>query len=95
MEQIDKKIEDIDKKIEDIDAKLDIILEILNSNKSSCKKMGDHIDFIENVYENVKNPLGFICNKVSYLTRGEKSALPSIKMVEEDSIDKEKEDFMW
>ena len=28
--------------------------------------MGNHIDFVENVYDNVKNPLGFICNRVNY-----------------------------
>ena len=87
MEDTNIKIEDLDKKIEELDKKLDIILEILHSNKSSCKKMGDHIDFIENVYENVKNPLGFICTKVSQLTYGEKTELPSIKMNEED--------YMW
>jgi hypothetical protein len=30
--------------------------------------MGTHIDFIETVYENVKHPLGYICNKFNYLT---------------------------
>jgi len=83
-------MEQFEKKIEDIDTKLDLILELLNSNKSSCKKMGDHIDFIEKVYENVKNPLGFICNKVSYLTQGEKkNPLPSIKIRKEDNIDED------
>ena len=32
-----------------------------------CKKMGAHIDFIETVYNNVKHPLGFLCNKIKYL----------------------------
>ena len=83
-------MEQFEKKIEDIDTKLDLILELLNSNKSSCKKMGDHIDFIEKVYENVKNPLGFICNKISYLTQGEKKKpLPSIKIRKEDNIDED------
>ena len=30
--------------------------------------MSEHIDFIENVYDNVKNPLGFICNKISSIS---------------------------
>ena len=30
--------------------------------------MGSHIDFIENVYENVKHPLGYITNKIKYIT---------------------------
>mgnify|MGYP004002195991 CR=1 FL=1 len=30
--------------------------------------MGQHIDFVENVYDNVKHPLGYITNKIKYLT---------------------------
>lgn len=33
-----------------------------------CKKMGTHIDFVENVYENVKHPLGYICKKIKGIT---------------------------
>ena len=32
------------------------------------KRLTKHIDFIENVYDNVKNPLGFICNKISSIS---------------------------
>ena len=35
-----------------------------------CKKMGTHIDFVEQVYDNVKHPLGYICNRVRYYTGG-------------------------
>ena len=31
--------------------------------------MGEHIDFVENVYDNVKNPLGFLCNKINYFSK--------------------------
>ena len=34
----------------------------------NVKTMGSHIDFVETVYDNVKHPLGYICNKVKYLT---------------------------
>ena len=40
-----------------------------------CKKMGNHIDFIENVYENVKHPLGFICNKIKYISGNNNQSL--------------------
>ena len=30
--------------------------------------MGNHIDFIEHVYDNVKHPLGYICKKIKYIT---------------------------
>ena len=29
--------------------------------------MSSHIDFVDNVYDNVKNPLGFFCNKINTL----------------------------
>ena len=33
-----------------------------------CKKMGSHIDFVENVYDTVKHPLGYLCNKIKRIT---------------------------
>jgi hypothetical protein len=44
---------------------MDKILEILEKD---CKKMSNHIDFVENVYENIKTPFNYIMNKVGYLT---------------------------
>ena len=44
--------------------------------------MGSHIDFIENVYAHVKHPLGYITNKIRYLTASENKSkydLPNIK----------------
>ena len=61
------KLEEIDDKINRLEVKMDLILELLQKEvHPNCKKMGSHIDFVENVYDNVKNPLGFICNKVNY-----------------------------
>ena len=40
-----------------------------NEILDECKKMGSHINFIENIYENVKHPLGFLCNKIKYLSK--------------------------
>ena len=58
-------LEDQQQRIED---KLDKILEVLETQVTkNCEKMSEHIDFIDAVYDNVKNPLGFICNKVGGL----------------------------
>jgi hypothetical protein len=38
---------------------------LLNNVEKNCKKMGEHIDFVESVYEKVKNPLSYVCGKVS------------------------------
>ena len=58
LEKINKKIIDLENKIENIEKKIDS--DIVNE----CKKMGNHINFIENVYENVKHPLGYINTKI-------------------------------
>ena len=33
--------------------------------------MSSHIDFVDKVYDTVKNPLDFICNKVNKLSGSE------------------------
>lgn len=70
MTDIKNNIDELEKKITNLEKKIDLILEILQKNTDNCEKMGHHIDFVENVYENVKNPLGYICNKVSYIMGG-------------------------
>jgi septation ring formation regulator EzrA len=62
LKKIDKKLENIEKDIAEIKNKIN------NDLVDDCKKMSQHIDFIERVYDNVKNPLGYICNKLNYYT---------------------------
>ena len=60
----------------EIDLKLVTILELLQTDiRPNCKKMSSHIDFVDNVYENVKNPLGFICSRVGKLSGEETYSL--------------------
>jgi len=62
----------IEERLKKIELKLDIILKLLeNDLKKNTEKMSNHIDFIETVYENIKNPLGYICNKVNYFSKSE------------------------
>jgi len=57
--------------IEKIDKKVDKLAEALDGDLlPECKKMGSHIDFVENVYDAVKHPLGFLCNKIKNFTGG-------------------------
>ena len=62
---LEKKLTNLEKKCDDIDKKCDMILELLKDNSKDCKKMSSHIDFIDNVYENVKAPLNFVCNSIN------------------------------
>jgi hypothetical protein len=65
--ELNKNLEEINCKSDSINNKLDEIISILNKDiTKNTKKMSDHIDFIENVYENVKSPLGFVCSRIKY-----------------------------
>lgn len=59
---IHEKLVTLEIRCERIEQKLDKILELLEKD---CKKMTDHIDFIENVYDNVKSPFYYLMDKVN------------------------------
>jgi len=62
------RLDILERKLADLERKLDLILDLLNKDvKPSTTKMTEHIDFVEAVYENVKNPLGFLCNRIGLL----------------------------
>ena len=44
--------------------------------------MSGHINFVENVYDTIKNPLTFICNKVNILTGAETMELTNVSYVD-------------
>ena len=58
------KLLDLENQFKIMDKKMDKILEILEKD---CKKMSEHIDFVENVYDNVKMPFYYVMDKVNYL----------------------------
>ena len=63
---IEKKITLIENKVNIIENKVNSIFELINTDlKNNCNKMGEHINFIEHVYDQVKNPLGYICNRIN------------------------------
>ena len=59
------KITEIENRCERIEQKMDKILQLLEKD---CKKMTDHIDFVENVYDNVKSPFYYLMDKVNLLS---------------------------
>ena len=67
--EIKNKIDSLEYKLIDLEVKLNIILELLeNDIAPNCNKMSSHIDFVDKVYETVKSPLNFMCNKVNVLS---------------------------
>jgi archaellum component FlaC len=68
-QEIKSKLNSLEYKLIDLEVKLNTILDLLEKDiNPNCKKMSSHIDFVDKVYDNVKNPLGFICNKVNGLS---------------------------
>ena len=91
MDSINNKISDInikldklDKSTEILNSKLDSIINILDSTvKSNCNKMGEHIDFIDNVYDTIKSPLTCIINKMTFFNKKQKINLDDkVKYIE-------------
>ena len=71
--KLNNNIELVNTKIDKLSENIDISL------IPECKKMGSHIDFVENVYDTVKHPLGYFCNKIKTLTgRNEQYTLTDI-----------------
>ena len=66
-EFLKNKMLELEKQFEIMEKKMDRILELLETD---CKKMSDHINFVENVYDNVKTPFYYVMDKVKYLVSG-------------------------
>jgi hypothetical protein len=72
---MDKKIENIEQRIINIEKILtevvgtlhDLNKKIDNDITKECKKMGNHIDFVDGVYDHIKHPLNYMCNKINVL----------------------------
>ena len=70
MENNNDKIELIIKRLDSIENKIDALVRDINENvKPKCNKMSSHIDFIEKVYNVVKSPLGFMCERINFLSK--------------------------
>ncbi len=73
----------MEERLERIETKLDMLIKLISEDvKTNCGKMGEHIDFVETVYENVKNPLGYICGKINYLA----GKSPQLKLEERNAV---------
>ena len=68
-QEIKYKLDSLEYKLIDLEVKLNKITDLLERDISpNCNKMSTHIDFIDKVYDTVKSPLNFMCNKVNLLS---------------------------
>lgn len=62
------EIKDLKDEMVVLNNKMDGLCELLQKDVvPSCNKMGGHINFVENVYTNVKTPLQYIMDKTNYM----------------------------
>ena len=83
-------LSEMNDKIDRIEQKIDMLLENMEISVKECNKMGEHIDFIENVYDTVKFPLSYICDKVNVFSGSDTNSLENIEPVNrliEDEFD--------
>ena len=94
IKKINEKFDSIDQKLASIENNISKLLDMQKNVNKNAEKMGEHIDFVENVYDNVKNPLGYICNKVSYLVGSDNYSLEDVnkKCVSEGEGERMKEE---
>ena len=74
--EVKSKLDSLEYKLIDLEVKLNKITELLeNDINPNCKKMSSHIDFVDKVYDSVKSPLNYMCNKVNILSGNESNSL--------------------
>ena len=73
------ELAELSNRIQKIEEKLDIIVQKMDNNIiKNCDKMGDHIDFVNNVYETVKVPLHYISNKIHKIVNPLSALAPTL-----------------
>ena len=63
---IEDKMDIVLRKLESLEKKIIRLEDKLNDNSDNCKKMSDHIDFIESVYTGLKSPLEYMRYKLGF-----------------------------
>lgn len=87
VQHLERKVDQLQNDVSQLNTKIDRLEELLRRDVApSCSKMGDHIEFVECVYKNVKSPLGYLVGKVNYMigngpTSPSNNALPDIERV--------------
>jgi archaellum component FlaC len=63
-----ERLKNIEEQISIINNKIDKIIELIQKQQITQKKLEDHIDFVESTYDTLKSPLNFVKDKINSLT---------------------------
>ena len=72
------KLQLIIDKLNVIEQKIDKLNERIEKCEISCKKLDEHIIFVEDTYETLKAPLDYVKDKFNYLRWGDSGLLTSM-----------------
>ena len=94
MEEVNKKIDKLDNHMEAIKHLLITLNDKVESLESKVEDLNDKVDeevlednFVENVYDNVKHPLGYICKKIKGLTGTSGDQYTLTDLEDKDEVD--------
>jgi DNA repair exonuclease SbcCD ATPase subunit len=73
------KLDHLEYKIIGIENKLELITSELCKCEASCTTIKEHINFVDDTYQTLRNPLDFIRSRVNYLTGNCSNPLPQLK----------------
>ena len=59
---------EIIERLKNLDQKIDSILELLQNQQRTQKKLEEHIDFVESTYDILKSPLNFVKDRINSFT---------------------------
>jgi hypothetical protein len=65
LNEINNNLNILNNRIEILENKIDIIYQKQINIDLNTHKMSSHVDFVEDVYEKVRNPLGFLTNRLN------------------------------
>ena len=65
MQELSDKVDNLTQEILNLSKKIDKIMEVLSVNQGECERMGNHINFVENLCEKVKSPLIYFCDQIN------------------------------
>lgn len=65
IQELNVKVDNLSQEILILSKKIDRMMEVLSLNQGECVKMGNHIDFVENLCETVKSPLIYFCEQIN------------------------------
>ena len=83
LDEVKQEIAELKQKLNDLDMKINKIVDWIEQDGT---KMSDHIDFVENVYDNVKMPFYYVMDKVNNLVSNGVTSVPPASITTEPKV---------